>query len=331
MSIYKLIMEVRPLQVKQTVNTSLPVKRKSSYKWHKLKSQFEIQSMILPSIVFLIIFSYIPMYGVIIAFKDYDLFQGIMGSSWIGFTHFQEFFNDPLLGNVIRNTLVINGLGLLIGFPAPIIFALLLNEVTNKKFKSIVQSISYLPHFVSWVIFGGLILTMLSPSNGIINYLLTSLGILDEAVNFIGQENYFWIILVGAEMLKGLGWGAIIYIAAISGVDPGLYEAATIDGAGRFQKIRYITIPTIMGTVVIMFIFAVSAMLNTGIEQILVMQNPLNLSTSETLDTYVYKTGLQQMRYSYSTAVGLAKSVIAVMLLIMANYLSKKMTDNSLF
>lgn len=271
------------------------------------------------------------MYGVVIAFKDYDLFQGIMGSSWAGFTHFKEFFNDPLLGNVIRNTLVINGLGLLIGFPAPIIFALLLNEVTNKKFKSIVQSISYLPHFVSWVIFGGLILTMLSPSNGIINYLLTSLGILDDAVNFIGQENYFWFILVGAEMLKGLGWGAIIYIAAISGVDPGLYEAATIDGAGRFQKIRYITIPTIMGTVVIMFIFAVSAMLNTGIEQILVMQNPLNLSTSETLDTYVYKTGLQQMRYSYSTAVGLAKSVIAVILLILANYLSKKMTDNSLF
>lgn len=331
MAICNLMMEVRPLQVKHSANTSTQMKRKSSYKWHKLKSQFEIQSMVLPSILFLIIFSYIPMYGVVIAFKDYDLFQGIMGSSWAGFTHFKEFLNDPLLGSVIRNTLVINGLGLLIGFPAPIIFALLLNEVTNKKFKSIVQSISYLPHFVSWVIFGGLILTMLSPSNGIINYLLTSLGILDDAVNFIGQENYFWFILVGAEMLKGLGWGAIIYIAAISGVDPGLYEAATIDGAGRFQKIRYITIPTIMGTVVIMFIFAVSAMLNTGIEQILVMQNPLNLSTSETLDTYVYKTGLQQMRYSYSTAVGLAKSVIAVILLILANYLSKKMTDNSLF
>lgn len=319
------------LQRKLSSSPSVKMKRKSSYKWHNLKAQFEIQSMVLPSIIFLIIFAYIPMYGIIIAFKDYDLFAGINGSPWIGFEHFKEFFYDPLLGNVIRNTLVINGLGLLIGFPAPIIFALLLNEVSNNKFKSIVQSISYLPHFVSWVIFGGLILTMLSPSNGIINYALIQLGILDEAINFIGKENYFWFILVGGEMLKGLGWGAIIYIAAISGVDQELFEAATIDGAGRFQKIWYVTIPSIMGTVVVMFIFSVSAMLNTGIEQILVLQNPLNLSTSETLDTYVYKTGLQQMRYSYSTAVGLAKSVIAVILLLLANYMSKKITDNSLF
>ncbi|MDQ0343682.1 putative aldouronate transport system permease protein [Lederbergia wuyishanensis] len=319
------------MQGKLSTKASIQLKRKNKSNWFNLKSQLEIQSMVLPSIIFLIIFAYIPMYGIVIAFKDYNLFQGISGSEWIGFTHFKEFFNDPLLGGVIRNTLVINGLNLLIGFPAPIIFALLLNEVTNKRFKSIVQSISYLPHFVSWVIFGGLVLTMLSPSNGIINYLLLQLGILDEAINFIGKENYFWFILVGSEMLKGLGWGAIIYIAAISGVDQELYEAAVIDGAGRFQKIWYITIPSIMGTVVIMFIFAVSAMLNTGIEQILVLQNPLNLSASETLDTYVYKTGLQQMRYSYSTAVGLAKSVIAVILLIIANYFSKKITDNSLF
>lgn len=306
-------------------------KNKVNMNWYKFKSQIEIQSMVIPSILFLIIFAYIPMYGIIIAFKDYDLFMGITDSPWVGLQHFKEFFNDPLLGGVLRNTLVINGMGLLIGFPAPIIFALLLNEVKGKRFKGIVQSISYLPHFVSWVIFGGLILTMLSPTNGIINYILIQFGILDEAINFIGKENYFWFILVGGEMLKGLGWGAIIYIAAISGVDQQLYEAATMDGAGRFQKIRHITVPSIMGTVVIMFIFAVSAMLNTGIEQVLILQNPLNISTSETLDTYVYKTGLQQMRYSYSTAVGLAKSVIAVALLLLANYLSKKITEKGLF
>ncbi|MBO0993191.1 ABC transporter permease [Bacillus sp. SD088] len=325
-------MEVKNLQEKFPTIPSIPLKkRKHKFNWFNMKAQLEIQSMVLPSIIFLIVFAYIPMYGIIIAFKDYDLFQGVNGSPWAGFIHFKEFFNDPLLGNVLRNTLVINGLNLLIGFPAPIIFALLLNEVTNKRFKSLVQSISYLPHFVSWVIFGGLILTILSPTNGILNYILLQLDIVDEAINFIGKDHYFWFILVGSEMLKGLGWGAIIYIAAIAGVDQQLYEAATMDGASRFKKIRYITIPSIMGTVIIMFIFAISAMLNTGIEQILVLQNPLNLSTSETLDTYVYKTGLQQMRYSYSTAVGLTKSVVAVILLVLANYFSKKVTDNSLF
>ncbi|MFC5465906.1 ABC transporter permease [Lederbergia graminis] len=287
--------------------------------------------MVWPALLFLAIFAYIPMYGVIIAFKEYDLFLGITDSPWVGLAHFREFFVDPNFTNVLKNTLAINTLLLFFGFPAPIIFALLLNEIMNKRFKAFVQTISYLPHFVSWVIFGGFIMNVLSPTNGVINILLMKMGIVEQAINFMGEAQYFWFILVIGEMLKGLGWGAIIYIAAISGVDPQLYEAATMDGAGRFQKMWYITLPSILGTVVIMFIFAVSAILSTGFEQILVLQNPLNLETSETLDTYVYKTGLQQMRYSYSTAVGLAKSVVALILLIVANYLSKKITDNSLF
>jgi len=295
------------------------------------KSQFALQSMVWPGLLFLIVFSYVPMYGILIAFKQYDLFLGVVDSPWAGLTHFKEFLADPNFMNVLRNTLAMNLLALILGFPAPILFALLLNELTGARFKRFVQTVSYLPHFVSWVIFGGLILTVLSPSNGILNLLIVKLHLSDEPINFMGKPELFWIIMVGAEMLKGIGWGAIIYIAAITGVDPELHEAAKIDGAGRFQRMRYVTVPSIMGTIVIMLIFAVSAILNTGFEQIMVMQNPLNLDVSETIDTYVYKVGLQQMRFSYSTAVGLAKSLVALILLFAANYASRKLTDNSLF
>jgi putative aldouronate transport system permease protein len=300
-------------------------------RWLRFKSQFALQSMVWPGILFLLLFSYVPMYGILIAFKEYDLFLGVADSPWIGFTHFKEFVNDPNFLNVLRNTLAMNLMGLILGFPAPIVFALFLNELNKKRFKSFVQTISYLPHFVSWVIFGGLILTVLSPSNGILNLLLTSLHIIDEPINFIAKPHLFWIIMVIAEILKGIGWGAIIYIAAIAGVDQEMYDAAKIDGAGRFGRMWYVTLPAIMGTVVIMLIFAISSILNTGFEQIMVMQNPLNLDVSETIDTYVYKVGLRQMRYSYSTAVGLAKSVVALILLVAANYVSRKVTDNSLF
>ncbi|WP_312886418.1 ABC transporter permease [Paenibacillus plantarum] len=295
------------------------------------KSQFALQSMVWPGVLFLLIFSYIPMYGILIAFKDYDLFLGVSGSPWVGLEHFKEFFIDANFMNVLRNTLAMNILVLIFGFPAPIVFALFLNELTTARFKRFVQTISYLPHFVSWVIFGGLIMTVLSPSNGILNLLLQKLHIINEPLNFMGKPELFWFIMVGAEMLKGIGWGAIIYIAAIAGVDQELYEAAKIDGAGRFQRMWYITVPSIMGTIVIMLIFAVSSILNTGIEQMLVMQNPLNLDVSETIDTYVYKVGLQQMRYSYSTAVGLAKSLVALILLIGANQVTRKISGNSLF
>jgi len=300
-------------------------------RWERFKSQFALQTMVWPGILFLLLFSYVPMYGILIAFKEYDLFLGVVDSPWVGFKHFQEFLNDPNFLNVLRNTLAINLMGLLFGFPAPIVFALFLNELNKQRFKRFVQTISYLPHFVSWVIFGGLVLTVLSPSNGILNLLLMSLHIIDEPINYIAKPHLFWIIMVSAEILKGIGWGAIIYIAAIAGVDQEMYDAAKIDGAGRFQRMWYVTLPAIMGTVVIMLIFAISSLLNTGFEQIMVMQNPLNLDVSETIDTYVYKVGLRQMRYSYSTAVGLAKSVVALLLLFAANYVSRKVTDSSLF
>ncbi|OXM16980.1 ABC transporter permease [Paenibacillus herberti] len=299
--------------------------------YKKFIGQLEIQSMVWPGIIFLLIFSYFPMYGILIAFKDYDILQGITSSDWAGLEHFREFFNDPNFMQVLKNTLTINMLALAIAFPAPIIFALLLNEITNNKFRRLVQSISYLPHFVSWVIFGGLIINILSPSNGILNEILLTIGVLKEPLSFMSEPQYFKYILVLGETLKGLGWGAIIYIAAIAGVDAELYEAAKIDGAGRFQKMWHITLPSIMGTIVIMLIFAISSLLNSGFEQILVLQNVLNRETSETIDTYVYKLGFESMRYSYSTAVGLAKSIIAVILLLAANHISKRITNKGLF
>ncbi|SDS03270.1 carbohydrate ABC transporter membrane protein 1, CUT1 family [Paenibacillaceae bacterium GAS479] len=299
--------------------------------YKKFIGQLEIQSMVWPGIVFLLIFSYFPMYGILIAFKDYDILQGITSSDWVGLEHFREFFNDPNFMQVLQNTLTINMLALAIAFPAPIIFALLLNEITNNKFRRLVQSISYLPHFVSWVIFGGLIINILSPSNGILNEILLTIGVIKEPLNFMSEPQYFKYILVLGETLKGLGWGAIIYIAAIAGVDAELYEAAKIDGAGRFQKMWHITLPSIMGTIVIMLIFAISSLLNSGFEQILVLQNVLNRESSETIDTYVYKLGFESMRYSYSTAVGLAKSIIAVILLLAANHVSKRITNKGLF
>ncbi|MDQ8739024.1 ABC transporter permease subunit [Paenibacillus sp. LHD-38] len=319
---------VRWENVKKPLRSESP---KKPLRWDKLKAQLEIQSMVWPGLLFLLLFAYVPMYGLLIAFKEYDIFLGIYESPWVGLEHFKEFFIDTNFFKVLRNTIAINLLGLIIGFPIPILFALMLNEITNMWFKKWVQTISYLPHFISVVVFGALIMNVLSPTNGIVNEVLVSVGILDEPLNFMGEPNYFWGIYIVGEILKGMGWGAILYFSAIAGVDQDMYEAATIDGATRFQKMRHITVPSIMGTIVIMFIFAVAALLNTGAEQVLVLQNALNLETSETIDTYVYKLGLRNMRYSYSTAVGLAKSIVAVLLLLGANYLSKKVTNKGLF
>lgn len=300
---------------------------------HKLKYQLEIQSMVLPGIIFLIIFAYIPMAGNIIAFKEVDLDQGsIFGGAFVGLKYFNEFFSDPKFYQVLRNTLGINILQLIIGFPAPIIFALLLNELISAKFKKKVQTLSYLPHFVSWVIFSGLIITLLSTGRtGLVNNILMKWDIIERPIDFLASANNFWWIVVISGMVKGIGFGAIIYIAAISGVDPQLYEAATVDGVGRFKKIWYITLPSIMGTIVIMLIFQISAMLNTGVEQVLMLQNDLNSAMSETIDTYVYKVGIKTMRFSYASAVGVFKSCISLVLVLGANYTSKKITEKGLF
>lgn len=268
--------------------------------------------------------------GIIIAFKDYNMFSTIATAPWVGFKYFREFFTDPALKNVLRNTLALNGLALVFAFPAPILLALFINEIRNTKFKKVIQTITYLPHFLSWVIFGGIVMEMLLPT-GAISVFLYKLGFTDQPLNLLAQGNAFYVIYTIINIIKNVGFGSIIYVAAIAGVDQNLYEAAILDGCGRFQKMRYVTIPCIAGTIVIMLIFQISAILNTGYEQIILLQNPLNLAFSETLDTYVYKIGIAQSRYSYAAAVGLFKSALSVALMLIANWTSKKFLNRGLF
>lgn len=292
--------------------------------------QLQLQSLIWPGLLLCFVFSYIPMYGIIIAFKNYTIGSTIQSAPWVGLRFFKEFLHDPALKNVMRNTLILNGMALVFSFPAPIILALLINEIKNVKFKKTIQTISYLPHFLSWVIFGGIVIEILLPT-GFLSTALCKLGFLKSPVNFMAKGKYFYIIYTIISTIKSVGFGSILYVAAITGIDQELYEAATVDGCGRFQRMRYITLPCITGTIVIMLIFQISSMLNTGYEQIILLQNPMNLAFSETLDTYVYKIGISQSRYSYAAAVGLLKSVMSVILMVSANKLSKKIVGRGLF
>lgn len=307
------------------------VKSNIKQTFKKFKKQKYLQMMVLPWIVWLIIFNYIPMYGIIIAFKNFQLGTGIMGSSWVGFSHFQMFFNNPDFFNIMKNTLGISLGKLLIGFPAPIILALLLNELRSARFKKIVQSVSYLPHFISWVILSGMITRMLSSEGGYVNDLLVGIGLMKTPMMFLGKEAFFWPILILTDIWKGIGWGSIIYLAAISNINQNMYEAAAIDGANRLQRIMKITLPSIAPTIVILLIFSMSGILNAGFDQVYLLQNPLVLDVGEILDTYVYKVGIMQGRYSYSTAVGLFKSVVGFILIITTNWTAKKVSKQGIF
>lgn len=313
---------------------SLKSKQSFSAKWGKtwklLKRQKYLHLMVLPGIIWMIIFNYIPMYGIIIAFKNYTIIDTFNSAPWVGLENFREFFMDDNFFIVMKNTLGISVLKLIIGFPLPIAFAIMLNELYNTRLKKYVQTISYLPHFFSWVVLGGIMINWLSQT-GLMNKVLMGAGIIQEPIVFLAHPQYFWGISIVSDIWKELGWNAIIYLAAIAGINPTLYEAAKIDGAGKLAQIWHITLPSIKGTITILFILAVSGILNTNFEQMLVLQNPLNLEASEVIDTFVYKMGLQSLRFSYATAVGLFKSVIAFILLVSANYTSKKINGRALF
>lgn len=291
--------------------------------------QRTIQIMALLGLAWMIVFNYGPMYGLIIAFKNYTIGDSILSAPWVGLSNFMQFFQDSEFFNVIINTLGISLINLLL-FPLPIIFAIMINDLVNAKFKKTIQTISYLPHFLSWAILGGIIVNWLDPS-GLINNLLVGLGIIKHGIFFMGDPNYFWGVAVITGTWRELGWSAIIYAAAIVGVDQELFEAAKIDGAGKFQRVIHIMIPEISGTICIMLILAVANMLTSNFDQIYVLQNVLNTSRSEVIDTYVYKEATAQSLYSYATAIGMFKSVIQAILLIIANATTKKLFDRSLF
>jgi len=296
----------------------------------KLYGQRYLQVMALLGVAWMLLFHYAPMYGIAIAFKEYIGIGEISNAPWAGWGHFQDIFEDDLMLKVIRNTLGISLLKLLIGFPIPILFALFLNELRSLRFNRVVQTITYLPHFLSWVILGGILITWLSDV-GIVNDVLMGLGIIKEPIFYLGEPQYFWSIVIASDIWKEFGWSAIIYIAAIASISPELYEAATIDGAGRFQRMRYVTLPSIKGTISILFILAVGSILNSNFDQILVLKNQVNESASSVIDIYVYEIGIKQGRFSYSAAVGLVKGLIALILLLLANSFSKKMNQSSLF
>jgi len=291
--------------------------------------------MALCGVIFLIVFNYLPMIGIVVAFKDMDrvlnITKALVDKPFIGLDNFKAFLQDKEFINIMLNTLGMNLLQLIIGFPAPIIFALLLNEVIHTRIKKTVQTITYLPYFISWVVFGGIVIGMLSSDGGLINNILIKLNIIDKPIPFISKPEYFWGIVIASGMIKGIGWGTVIYLAAINSVDQSQYESAVIDGANRFQKMWHITLPSISGTIIIFLLLNISNLLVSNFDQIYVLQNSLNYARSEVIDTYVYKIGIAQMRYSFTTAVGLFKSVIAIILLTFSNTISKKYLGRGLY
>lgn len=296
---------------------------------HDMMNDRQLYLMLLPFLVYYIIFFYMPMYGLQIAFKDYKPFVGIWGSKWVGLEHFKTFFSGPFAWRVIRNTITINLYALLQNFTLTIVMALLINEIRHSKLKSFVQTIMYMPHFISTVVVAGLVITMLSPTSGIINVLIKAMG--GESIYFLTEPKYFKTIYVLMGLWQQLGFNTIIYTSAICSIDESLYEAAEIDGAGRLRKILHITIPGILGTIVTMLIMRMGSLLTVGSEAILLLYQPITYETADVISTFVYRSGIEEGNYSFSTAVGLFNSLISLVLVVSANKISKKLTEVSLW
>jgi putative aldouronate transport system permease protein len=288
--------------------------------------------LIIPGMLYFLIFDYIPMFGIIVAFKDISPFEGVSAiftNDWVGFKHFVRFWNSYYFWNVMRNTLLISGYKLLIGFPASILLALLLNELRNAVFKRIVQTISYLPHFISTVVVAGLAMMVLSTDGGLVNAIIVQFG--GEPIHFLGNPSYFRSVLVISHVWQTIGWGSILYLAAMTGIDPGLYEAAKMDGASRIRQAWHITLPGIAPVIVILLILSIGGLLNAGFEKVLLLYSPAVYEVADIIDTYVYREGLSKLDYSFATAVGLFKNVLAMFLILGANYMAKKMNQTGIW
>ncbi|WP_152393841.1 ABC transporter permease [Paenibacillus guangzhouensis] len=278
--------------------------------------------MLIPAVLYVTIFNYVPIYGLLIAFEDFHITKGFFGSPWVGLAHFEKAFSDPGFYLVLKNTVLISVYRMIWGFPIPILFALLLSEVKNVRFKKAVQTASYLPHFISWIILGGIFMSILS-LEGPVNAILSLFGV--DPILFMADTKYFRSILVVTSILASFGWSSIIYFAAITGIDPHLHEAAVVDGAGRIKRMMYITIPLLMPVISIMLVLSMSGILDAGFDQIFNMYNSQVYDVADIIDTYVYRKGLVDMDYGYATAVGLFKSVIGLILMLTANGLAKRM------
>lgn len=293
---------------------------------YRLKQYWPAYLMLLPVVIWYLIFMYAPMSGLVIAFKKYSVIKGIFDSPWVGLENFEKLFTNATFQRAIRNTLIISALNLGIGFPVPIIFAFMLNELHSSHYKKLVQTVSYLPHFISWSVLGGMMYMILSPSSGVIASMVRALG--GTPQNYIGMSEYFRPIMLLSHIWKNMGWSAIIYVAAITGVDEQLYEAATIDGAGRFARIWHVTLPGIRDIIAVHLILSVGRFLNVSFDQVFMLVFDLTLNVGETIDYYIYRVGLGAANnFSLGTASGMFKSVIGLVLVIITNYISRKLTD----
>ncbi|RKN72999.1 ABC transporter permease [Paenibacillus ginsengarvi] len=285
--------------------------------------------MILPGLLYFLLFRYLPMGGIAIAFQEYDPFDGFWHSEWVGLEHFQRLFGEADFWLLMRNTLVLSGLNLFLFFPAPIVLALLLNEARVKLFRKTVQTITYMPHFLSWVVVVGMTVLLLSTQEGALNKLFVSQGW--ERLEVLTNPDYFRPLYLFQNIWKETGWSAIIFLAALASVDPTLYEAAVVDGASRWRQMLHISLPALKSVILIMFILRLGQVMDIGFEHILLMQNSLNLDVSDVFDTYVYRTGILSGQYSYTTAVGLFKSVIGLALVIAANTIAKRLGEDGVY
>ncbi|MDQ0719628.1 putative aldouronate transport system permease protein [Paenibacillus sp. W4I10] len=295
----------------------------------RIWKNWELYLFMLPALLYFLIFHYGPMYGIQIAFKNFVPSKGITGSEWVGFDHFERFFNSYFFWDLLWNTFSISFYELAIGFPLPIILALAFNEVRNGPFKKSVQTVTYAPHFISVVVMAGMIITFLSPSSGMIVRFIEFIGL--EPAQFLTDPAWFKTVYVFSGVWQSTGWGTIIYLAALSGVDPQLHEAAIMDGASRIKRVLHINLPTILPTITIMLILNMGNILGLGFEKILLLQNSLNMEASDVISTYVYRAGLVNAQYSFSTAVGLFNSVVNVILLVTVNQIAKRTSENSLW
>ncbi len=317
-----MVMDESRICLTSTLLKKETVRKIKQYRFHYL--------LLLIPVIHQVIFRYFPIYGIVIAFKEFKMSKGIVGSAWVGFEHFSELFGDIFFYRVLSNTLRLNVLNVLTIFPLTIIFALMINEITDLKFKKAVQTISYLPHFLSWVVISGFIYQLLSPQSGFVNILLTKIGLFSDPINFMVSKHWFTPIYLISNIWQGIGWGTIIYLSAIANIDISLYESVELDGANRFQKAIYITLPGIVPTITVLLILRIGNMMTVSFDQIFNLYNPSTYEVADVIDTFVFRKGIGDSRYDYSTAVGLFQNVIGFILLIGSNYFARKANDYSI-
>lgn len=306
-----------------------PMKLMLTQRWKLIRKNGDLYLLIVPVLAYFILFEYFPMYGLTIAFKDFIATKGIMGSPWVGFKHFERFFESYYFWRLIKNTLGIGLYELAVGFPVPVILALMINEVRQSMFKRLVQTVTYAPHFLSTVVLVGMLFLFLSPQAGFINQLLQFFGF--QPISFMTEPGWFKTLYVLSGTWQNMGWSSIIYLAALAGIDPQLHEAAKVDGASRLRRIWHINLPGITPTIVILLILNVGRLLSVGFEKVFLMQNQLNMQASDVIATHVYRAGILGAQYSYSAAVGLFNSVIVFIMLVVVNYIARKVNETSLW